>query len=71
MLTVQAELLLQVLPFVRKVLHGRGGGSAAARALGPVLLGALGRAAQGADRSRALPLLVDLCEALRPQVSHP
>jgi hypothetical protein len=64
-------VLPQVLTFVHKVLHGRGGGASAARALGPALLGAAGRAVMGANRSHALPLLMDLCEALRPQVRRP
>lgn len=56
---------------MREILHGAGAGSAAAAALGPLLLGALGRgvmAGNAAQRARALPLLVDACDALRPDV---
>lgn len=64
----------QVLLFVRQILHGAGAGPAAAAALGPLLLGALGRsvtAGNAAQRSRGLPLLVDACDALRPGASSP
>ncbi|BDA46529.1 probable small subunit processome component 20 homolog at N-terminal half [Coccomyxa sp. Obi] len=59
-----------VLQFVREMLHGAGAGPAAAAALGPLLLGALGRgvmAGNATQRARALPLLVDACDALRPE----
>ncbi len=64
-------ICVQVLRFVRRILHGTGAGPAAARALGPLLLGALGRGlltGNAAQRSLALPLLIDACEALRPEV---
>lgn len=59
---------LQVLPFIHRVLHGPGAGAAAAQALGPVLLGALWRAIQDGSSHLALPLLLDACQALQPQV---
>lgn len=59
----------QVLPFVHRVLHGPGAGTAAGQALGPVLLGAIWRVIQEGSSSLALPLLLDACQALRPQVS--
>lgn len=69
-----AVCMSQVLQFVRQILHGAGAGPAAAAALGPLLLGALGRgimAGNAAQRSRALPMLVDACDALRPEASTP
>lgn len=60
--------MAQVLPFIHRVLHGPGAGAAAARALGPVLLGALWRAIQQGSAPLALPLLMDACQALEPQV---
>ena len=59
----------QVLPFVYRILHGPGAGNAAAQALGPVLLGALWRAIQEGQASTAMPLLLDMCQALQSQVS--
>ena len=60
----------QVIPFVRRVLHGPGAGAAAAEALGPVLLGALWRALQAGASSAALPLLLDACTSLQTQVPY-
>ena len=66
----RCALHAQALAFAGRVLRGRGGGPIAAQVLAPVLLGALGRAVLADDRQQdaALGLLMDLCDALRPQV---
>lgn len=61
----------QVLQFVRSLLSPPCG-PPVARLFGAQMLGAVGRAVLEEPQGRgplALPLLVDVCEALRPEVS--